>query len=211
MRRGPQAKPIRLGFHGSILNDRNPRPERVLHPSGTLLDDVGQLVAEKLLPVCGVRVVLSGSEIEIRAVREGDRADRRCLRADMDSDIRKAGVEKRLHFLPHGVRQRLTHRAAEVRQVRRQLKRLAIGIPLHDRSLRSGTARLHGLRVHAWCMRQDRLRQPLMMRQRTDAPELHGLRMRSPWLRQDRLRHPLLMGQRRRGSRMNESGLNACG
>jgi len=152
-----QAHSIRFRFHPSVLHHRDPRSERVLHPPGPLLHDMRQFMPQKLLTLCGVWVVLTRYEIQIRTVREGQRADRRRLGANMDANIREAGVEERFHFLPHGIGQWLTARGAEVQQIRRQLKRLAIANSLHDRSLGSGTTGLQRLRFHSSLLRQDRL------------------------------------------------------
>lgn len=115
------ARTIGFGFERAVLHHRNTRPEWILDMAGTLLHDVRKLVAQELLAVYGVRVVLSRSEIQIRTMSKGQSADGRRLGADMDADIREAGAEKRFHFLQYGIGQWLPDRAAEVRQIRRQL------------------------------------------------------------------------------------------
>jgi hypothetical protein len=71
----------------------------VAHAAGTLLKDMGQLVAKQLLPTCGLGVILSRGEVKVGAVGEGKCADRRRFVTDVDADVGEVGLEERLHLL----------------------------------------------------------------------------------------------------------------
>ena len=149
----------------------------------------------------------------MRTVRKGQRADRRGLGSHMDADIREAGVEDRFHFLPHRRRQRLTTRADKVRQIRRQLKRLGIADPLHDRLgdiglrhvtllwQRSGRIRPGGLGLCPLWVLHVRLHQ----RRSLNGPLPRGLLSRERLLMC--LNGPLLRGHRLRHTRSGSLAL----
>ena len=142
-RRGPQAHALSLGLQRRVLNYRDARAQRVAHAAGSLLNDVGQLVAEELLALGRLRVVLARGEVEVGAVCEGQGADRRSLMPDVNADVGEAGVEERLHLLLDRLRQGLAAAAGLEREIRRQSERIS-------------RLRLHGSRPRRlW---QDRLR-----------------------------------------------------
>lgn len=149
--------PICFGLHVAVLNDRDAGTKGIANATCPLLHHVCQFVSEQLLALRGAGVVLARSEIQIRTVREGQRTDGGRLRSYVDADIREAGFEERFHFLKYGLRQRLTTPAAKVREIGRQLKRLAISHPLHDRSLGTSPTRLYRVRLHRVCAHQIRL------------------------------------------------------
>jgi hypothetical protein len=98
---------IRFGFEGSVLNHGEREAERVLHPSCALLNNVGQLVAQEPLALGRIWVELSRGEVQVRPMREGQGSDRRRLRTHVNVNVREAGLEERLHLLPHRIGQRL--------------------------------------------------------------------------------------------------------
>ena len=80
---------IRLGFEGPVLHHGDARAEGVSDAAGTLLDDVGQLVAQQFLSLCGLGVVLARGEVNVRAPSESDCPDGRRLAAHVNAHIRK--------------------------------------------------------------------------------------------------------------------------
>ena len=57
--RRPVPVPLGRGLQRRVLHHRHARAQRVPYPAGTLLEDVGQLVTEELLPLGRLRIVLA--------------------------------------------------------------------------------------------------------------------------------------------------------
>src|SRR5436190_16025624 len=59
------AHAIRFGFQGVVLHHGGAAAKRIPDASGALLENVGQFMAEQLLSLDAVRVVMSGSEVNV--------------------------------------------------------------------------------------------------------------------------------------------------
>src|SRR4051812_24527468 len=81
------AHPICFGFERVILDDCHTIAERIADAARLLLDDMPQFMAEQFLALNRVRVVLTGSEMDVRAPRIGYRADGGRLLPDVDAHI----------------------------------------------------------------------------------------------------------------------------
>jgi len=73
---------------------------------------VRDLVTEQLLTRGAVRIVATGREVDVGALREGLRAEVPRFRALVDANAREIGVERVLHLRLHGRRQRRTGSSA---------------------------------------------------------------------------------------------------
>ena len=94
-----QTHAISFSFHEAVPHDGDTATKRVPRAIGTLLHNMHKFMAEKLLAFCRVGVVLTWSEIQVRAVCKGQRADRCGFGSDVDADIRETRFEARFHFL----------------------------------------------------------------------------------------------------------------
>ena len=96
-----------------------------------------QLVTEKLLAVGRLGVVLAWREVEVRAMGEGQGADRGRLVTDVDADVGEAGVEEGLHLLLEGLGQGLAAAAGLEREIPWQWEGIA-RVRLHGAGLCRG-------------------------------------------------------------------------
>ena len=98
LHRSHSAEAVGFGFEGVVLNDGDSAAEGIGDASGALLHDVGKLVAEQKLSVRRVRVVLAGSEVDVRTPGKGDGPDGRGLGADMDADVGEVCAKGGFHL-----------------------------------------------------------------------------------------------------------------
>jgi hypothetical protein len=88
---------IGLRLQKAVLDYRHTGWRGVSHPTGALLQDMGQFVADQPQPGRRLRLVLAGCKKDVRTGGEGQGADPPWLRADMHSHVRKIGAERALH------------------------------------------------------------------------------------------------------------------
>jgi hypothetical protein len=100
-------QPVRFHFQCLILHDRHTAGQRVSHPPLTLLDDMGQLVAEQLPSGRRLGLILTRRKVKVGTLRESPRTDTCGLRSDMDTHTAEVGAKRPLHLAAHLVRQRL--------------------------------------------------------------------------------------------------------
>jgi hypothetical protein len=113
MRSGALGEAVGFGLEGAVLDNRDTGAERIAYTPGALLHHVGQFVAEQLHPLQRIRLVTARGKVNIGTHREGDSADTRRLRADMDSNIGEIGAEGRFHPGADGSREGTAANAGE--------------------------------------------------------------------------------------------------
>lgn len=106
MRACNPSQAIRFGFERVILDHGHSVAEGIGYPARSLLHNVGQFMAEQKLAVRGVRIVLSGREVQIGSPGKSDGPDGRRLGSYVHAYVGEAGAKGRLHLRLHIPRQR---------------------------------------------------------------------------------------------------------
>jgi hypothetical protein len=81
------AHAIRFRLERVVLDHGNTAPERIPHAPLLLLKDVPEFMSQEFLSLNCVRIVLTGSEVDISAPRVSDGAERGRFMPNVNADI----------------------------------------------------------------------------------------------------------------------------